>query len=157
MIDDAMDAAGAAAAAGAGAPAPASGAPPASVSHRFLRLRSRGLSSPPAAASPPASPPAAGAASVGGAAASGASRFTPTSCVELSSAMPGCKGCPVCIFGGRVLAMGDDGGKGGLSLAPQLDLMSAEQWKGLFICLLYAGTSTAISMVNKVGGRARRG
>jgi hypothetical protein len=37
------------------------------------------------------------------------------------------------------------------SLAPQLDLMSAEQWKGLFICLLYAGTSTAISMVNKVG------
>jgi len=36
------------------------------------------------------------------------------------------------------------------SLAPQLDLMSAEQWKGLFICLLYAGTSTAISMVNKL-------
>ena len=36
-------------------------------------------------------------------------------------------------------------------LAAHLDLMSAEQWKGLLICLLYAGTSTAISMVNKVG------
>jgi hypothetical protein len=33
---------------------------------------------------------------------------------------------------------------------PALDLMSSEQWKGLLICLLYAGTSTAISMVNKV-------
>ena len=36
------------------------------------------------------------------------------------------------------------------TLLPTLDLMSAEQWKGLLICLLYAGTSTAISMVNKV-------
>ncbi len=39
-------------------------------------------------------------------------------------------------------------------LAAHLDLMSAEQWKGLLVCLLYAGTSTAISMVNKVGGCA---